>query len=78
LHKNCPNRRRLQTVGQTTDGFGFKTGSTRHVGEKKKGSFRIIMTSLAHHAPTGRTMEATYRWLTEGEAGNGCKKIFGP
>ena len=31
LHKNCPNCRRLQTVGQTTDGFSFQTGSTAHV-----------------------------------------------
>jgi hypothetical protein len=31
LHKNCPNRRRLKSVGKTTDGFSFQTRSTGHV-----------------------------------------------
>jgi hypothetical protein len=31
LHKNCPNCRRLKTVGKTTDGFSFQTRSTGHV-----------------------------------------------
>src|SRR5450756_2363236 len=31
LHENCPNRRRLQAVCETSDGFRFHTGPTAHV-----------------------------------------------
>jgi hypothetical protein len=30
LHENCPNRRRLQAVGETRDGFRFHTSTTAH------------------------------------------------
>src|SRR6266852_3932670 len=31
LHKNCPNRRRLQAFCETSDGFRFHSGATAHV-----------------------------------------------
>lgn len=33
LHKNCPKRRRLQAVRETSDGFRFHTGTTAHIVE---------------------------------------------
>jgi len=31
LHENCPYRRWLHAVGETIDGFGFRTRPTAHV-----------------------------------------------
>jgi hypothetical protein len=76
LHENCPNRRRLQSVGETRDGFRFHTSTTAHdcaieMGDKQDGRSRLDRRtdSQAQHAPTGRKSN---RLNQETEEDNGC------